>query len=269
MEDNQEPIVSMDEFKSAFGITTTATEPTVPAEPVTPTTPETTPPETQGTEGAQPTEPTVPTEGGQPAEPTVDKAAQTAETFARMRVTASKYEKILMGVANTLGLKDINMKDPDAVAEALQAKVTEATAKNQNVPAEFLKKLDDLEEYKQAQESKEIKTAAFIGFENVKQQFKLDNKGLEDFANELIANGTNPFLERIDLVKEYKVRHFDELMQKAKDEAALTEAQRAAKAQTNGSIPGNKQGASTSTEQSKINSVKELNSWFEKNGQGK
>ncbi len=291
---DNEDVVSMDEFKAAFGIApvTNGNGGQDPAQSTDGAADQGTDANSDNAEGndgaqaqSQASQTSQQTDGsgegtdGNKQDPTkqvkagsqgIDKAAQSAETFAMMRITNSKYANILKGVANVLGIKDINLNDTEALADALNTKVTESLAKQQGISPELLQKVADLEKTQSMYQQKEIKDTALIGFENVKTKFQLDDAGLQAFAEELIANGKNPFLTKLNLVDEYKMLHFDELISQASQKAATTEAQRAARALDNGSNPGSKQGASTAdTDPKKINSVKDLNTWFDEQTKGK
>jgi hypothetical protein len=69
----------------------------------------------------------------------------------------------------------------------------------------------------------------------------------------------------VDLVSEYRNRHFDELIEQAVQRGIAQEAQRAAKAGAQGSIPPDTTGGREDSEAPKINSVSELNKWLEEN----
>ena len=82
----------------------------------------------------------------------------------------------------------------------MQEKVLQAQAKQQNIPVELLQKLDLLEAESQERQKAALMQQALIGFQNVKNQFGLDDKGLDTFAEELAQKGINPFAQQIDLV---------------------------------------------------------------------
>lgn len=192
----------------------------------------------------------------------VDKSAQA---FAAMRVDLNKKNKLLEGVATVLGLDPKSKESMDQ----LQSKLTEALAKKQGIPVETLERLNKLEEMEQQRTTEQIRNNAFLGFQQVKTKFNLTDQQLQEFANELVADGKNPFTQAVDLMTEYKLKNFDKLLEQAKTQGAQAEIERSTKANTNASTPGTNQGAGTSTEPDKINTVKQLNDWFNQQQSGK
>lgn len=188
-----------------------------------------------------------------------------SQAFAAMRVELSQKNKMLENVATILGL---DPKSKDSMSQ-LQGKLTEALAKKQGIPTETLERLNRLEEMEQQRNVEQVRNNAFLGFQKVKTQFKLTDDELQSFANGLVSDGKNPFVTPLDLVTEYKLRNFDKLLEKAKEQGAQDEIARAAKANNNASTPGKKQGGATNPDPDKITTVKQLNDWLSQNQSGK
>ena len=188
--------------------------------------------------------------------------SKSANAFAAMRVELAQKNKMLENVASVLGL-DFKTKDS---MDQLQTKLNEALAKKQGLPVETLERLNKLEAMEEQRNIEQVRNNAFLGFQNVKNTFKLTDDDLQNFANELVADGKNPFITEMDLMSEYKLRNFDKLIEKAKEQGIQSEIQRASKAQNNASTPGNTTGGNTDDSTDKVNSVKELNEWFSKQG---
>ena len=167
-----------------------------------------------------------------------------------MRVKTQKYEKLLKSLGNLLGAQDVN--DPDAILNLVQEKVLQAQAKQQNIPVELLQKLDLLEAESQARQKDALTQQALIGFQNVKNQFGLDDKGLDAFAEELAQKGINPFAQQIDLVKVYRDFHFEDIIAKEVQKAVEAERQRALKAATESTTPGSTTGVGEGVTPSQI-----------------
>lgn len=246
---------SYNEFLSAFGVSEGSTteslgEPTKSVEePVTPPEPETDPKtEPEGDAPADPQEPVI--------ESKPDKAAQA---FAQMRVENKQYQNMIKNVAEILGVKDT--KNQEDMLASLNELVTKAQAQKQGVPQELLTRLQQLEQRDQEYTLQQNRQAAYLGFQKVKDDFKLSDADLNYFADSLAADGLNPFEQSIDLVAEYKLRNYDKLVAAAIEQGIRQEAERAAKAITQSSAPGQTQGKS-STDAEKITSVSELNNWF-------
>lgn len=185
------------------------------------------------------------------------------KAFAEMRVKTQKYEKTLKSLGNLLGAQDVN--DPDAILNLVQEKVLQAQAKQQNIPVELLQKLDLLEAESQARQKDALTQQALIGFQNVKNQFGLDDKGLDAFADELAQNGINPFAQQIDLVRVYRDFHFQDIIAKEVQKAVEAERQRALKAATESTTPGSTTGVGEGVTPSQIKTAAELENWFKEN----
>ena len=185
------------------------------------------------------------------------------KAFAEMRVKTQKYEKTLKSLGNLLGAQDVN--DPDAILNLVQEKVLQAQAKQQNIPVELLQKLDLLEAESQARQKDALTQQALIGFQNVKNQFGLDDKGLDAFADELAQNGINPFAQQIDLVRVYRDFHFQDIIAKEVQKAVEAERQRALKAATESTTPGSTTGVGEGVTPSQIKTAAELETWFKEN----
>ena len=226
--------------------------------------------ETETEQPEQPEQEVVPTEtpeanteGESPAEqPEQDKPKpdnKQAKAWAEMRVQNKNYEKILKGVAGVLGVEGTN---PDAMLQALNDKVNEAQAKAQGVPKELLERLNQLEERDKMFEQEEIKRNAYLGFQNLKNDFGLDDKALSSFADELIQEGLNPFEQHVDIETAFIKTHYKDLISQAEERGIKREQERAAKANTQGSTPNNKNGQDPGGVQ-KINNIADLNKWYD------
>lgn len=194
----------------------------------------------------------------------VNKAVnQQAQAFAQMRIANKQQQQLINQIAQVVGVA--NTSDPNAVMTALQNLVIKAQSQKQGIPEEVLSRLNTLEASNQEYQKQQAYLAAGRGFHNIKEKFELDDDALESFARELIADGINPYEQVVDLMSEYRNRHFDELIEQAVQRGIAQEAKRAAKAGAQSSTPGATVGASDDSETPKINSVAELNKWLEEN----
>ncbi len=140
--------------------------------------------------------------------------------------------------------------------------ILEKEAKDKNVPAELLERLQILEERDREYTQKQIMEYAYLGFQRVKDLFNLDDAGLQKFADELVAAGINPFETKVDVVREYKLLHFDELIQAAVEQGIKQEQERAAKAANHSTAPKPQKGPGQSGNPEKITTVAQLNDWM-------
>lgn len=256
---SDEGIVSDVEFLEAFGITkdpdpTPDPEPEPDPEP----TPDPEPDPNPGDSTPDPTPDPEPTPNPDPTKPD-----RTAQVFAQMRVQNKQYEKLLQGVASVLGVENID--NPEALLTAVQQQVVNAQAKKQGLPPELLARLNQLEEKDQLATQRELQRNAYLGFQKVKDSFKLDDAALGAFADELVREGHNPFEQPMDLHAAYISRNFNKLIQDAEARGAQKEAERAAKAGAHSTTPNNKNGQSTSSPE-KITTIGELNAYFDNLG---
>lgn len=272
-DDNQ---VSQEDFLKAFGITSgDSTEPTGD----TNTNGDTSNATNGNQDGANPS-----TDGQDPAANTTDgdgtsqngdnngnqdgatqnqngatETNKSAQAFAAMRVELARKDKLLEGVATVLGLDPKSKESMDQ----LQGKLNEALAKKQGIDPEILAKLNRLEEMETQRNVEQVRNNALMGFQKVKTQFGLDDTQLQEFANQLVADGKNPFTTPLDLVTEYKIKNFEKLLENAKAQGVQEEIARASKANNNATTPGTNNGVQTGGgEVQAITTVKQLNEWF-------
>ena len=194
----------------------------------------------------------------EPQQPQIDQ--KTKEAFAQMRIQNKKYASTIKGVAGILGV-DENTPE-EKLLEALQQKIVADKAQKQNVPEELYKRLMTLESNEEQRQALLREQQAALGFQALQTKFGLDQNQLNAFAQELVAAGKNPFQMEVDMIREYRDMHYDDLMQQAIEKALSDERERAAKASTQATTPGTQQGGKGDPAPDKVNSVRDLNNWF-------
>lgn len=194
-----------------------------------------------------------------------DQAQQQQQAFIHMRQQNKRQADMLKGVASLLGLEHLNPADEGQLMTALQEKITANQAQQQNVPVEVLTRLQTLEAQNQQYEAAQRERDMTVGFQRVKDAFKLDQAALNQFAADLVNSGKNPITQQVDMVREYKLLHMDELVEQARRDAVAAEQARAAKASNQSTTPSNQTGHQTSGGPEKVTSVRELESWFKHN----
>lgn len=216
---------------------------------------ETTPPEGDPpTEGEQ-----TPPEATPPANEDVSQLSQNKQNFAfqQMRQQNQQLNQLLGKLAQANGIEYSNPKE---LIEKLNNNAIEAIAKTQNVPVSLLKEVEDLRRDSEAFKAMQFQNNAAAGFQAVVTNYGLDQKALEAFAIELDQAGVNPFTSHVDVLQEYKSRHFDEIMQAKIDEAVAAALTKNTSADTHSTTP-----SSTSTptktggDEDKITTVEGLN----------
>ena len=188
---------------------------------------------------------------GNNQEPGLSAQDKQARAFAQMRIQNSQMKQTLQSLAQLVGLDANNL---DGVNKAVQDKLLQNQAKQQNLPPEVLGRLQALERQNNERE-------AYLGFQKVKDSFNLTDAELSEFADSLIANGLNPFAQHVDLYNEYIVNNYDKLIEKAKQDGIREEAERAAKAAKQSTVPGNKSGKDKGLPD-KINTMQDLDKFL-------
>lgn len=192
-----------------------------------------------------------------------DPNSKIAQTFAQMRIQNKQLNDLVKGIAGVLGVQDTSK--PEALTQALQQKVLEAQSKQQGVPPEVLQRLQTLEQQNQYFTQEEFRRQAYLGFQRIKDEFSLDDKGLNAFADQLLADGVNPFEQPVDLMSAYISRNYKRLLTEAEEKGAQKEAERSTKAGKHSSSPGSKTGQQQE-EPTKITTISDLNAWMAKSG---
>jgi hypothetical protein len=183
--------------------------------------------------------------------------------FAQMRSENTALKRIVNDIAGVLG---IDTNTPQAQMQAaVQDAILKAQARQQNMDPALLRRITHLEQYKEANEKQALTNRALMGFQTVKNQFNLTDAEVDDFADQLIMSGVNPFVRELDLVAEYKIRNFDALIAAAEARGKEQEASRAQAVAAHSTQPGTASGKGAGTEPDKISSVSELTNWFDKN----
>ena len=247
--------ISQNEFLAAFGVT----EPAAPAETTPPATPPTEPETPPAGEGTPPSEPPATPPAAEP-EPAPAGQDKTGQAFAQMRIENKRQKDLLNGVAAILGLDSLS--DPVQIQQALEQKILAAQAQKQGITPEVLTRLQSLEADKAQNEYEKLERAAYLGFQQVKDKFGLDDKALQSFANEMVLAGQNPFEQPVDLMNAYISRHYADLIEAAIQKGIQQEAERAAKALQTSSTPVPKVGQSAG-DAGKIGTVRDLTAWFD------
>jgi hypothetical protein len=209
-------------------------------------------------------EPETPEENNEPEEtpetPPVKPQAKPQDkqgyAFAQMRSQNAQLFGLLSKMAQATGL---DFKDNNDLIAKLNDDAIVKLAQKQNVPPELLRKLDALEQDSKAYKAEQLKGAAFIGFQKVKSEYGLSEEELRTFAQALDGQGKNPFVTPMDVMAEYKLLHFDDIVEnkvKAAVEAALKKSNAA---DEHSSVPNSAQGKPDSGEGDKVSTIAGLN----------
>ena len=192
-----------------------------------------------------------------------DNRQKQNHAFAQMRMQSNRQQAVLKQIADTLGVQ--NTDNPDEVLNALQNLATKAQAQKQGIPEEVLQRLQTLEAKDAENNRRNNLIAAGQGFQQLKTKHNLTDEALQNFADELIADGINPYENPVNLLQEYRNRHFDELMEAAVARGVQQEVARATKAGKQSSTPNTVQGSSDTPQEGRINTVADLTRFLNEN----
>lgn len=183
-----------------------------------------------------------------------DKAAHA---FAQMRIQNNQLLTLLSKIAKATGIEYTDTND--LLAKLDDDSITKIAAK-QNVPVELLKRMEQLEQRELMAQREKLQQAAFLGFQKVKDTYDLTEDELRAFALELDEAGKNPFEQHIDLVTEYKLTHFDDIVTKKVNAAVQAALAKSSAADKHSSKPNNANGKPDSGKPEKISTIAGLNS---------
>ena len=198
----------------------------------------------------------------EPPEQPPEQKDKLNQAFAQMRIENKNMKNLMKGIGEVLGVQS---DDPQQLQTALQDALVNAKAQQQNIDPKILQELETLKNKHAEYEQEEIRRDAYLGFQRIKDDFGLEDKSLQNFADQLVAEGVNPFEQRVDVKREYIIRNYDKLMQEAEQRGIEKEAQRSKKAETHGTKPSDKTGQ-THEDPAKITSISELNKYFKDQG---
>lgn len=184
-----------------------------------------------------------------------DKAQQAQFAFAQMRTQNNNLVNLLGKIAKASG---IDYTTNAELLEKLNDDTIGKMAQKQNVPVELLKTIETLQADSQAYKQQQLHEAATNGFKQLIDEYKLDENTLMGFAKELDDAGVNPFMTNVDVLAEYKNRHFDDIVN-AKIQAAVQAALgRSDVADTHSSTPLDAVGSAGTGTDGTVSSAQEL-----------
>lgn len=168
------------------------------------------------------------------------------KAFAELRVKNRQATQALYGVLQKMGLDPRLASDPQALLNFLEEQDISQQAADMKLPPELLQRMHHLEKTVQQTEAERLSNNAIAGFEAVEEQYGLSEDELRAFALQLQEDNINPFEQEIDILREYKLRNFDAILEKeraAAVQAALSKQQTAAQHSTTPAKSKGKSGA--------------------------
>ena len=122
--------------------------------------------------------------------------------------------------------------------------------------------VDALRAGQQQWQQSQREQVAYAGFQTLMSQYGLSQDDLKAFAVELDGAGRNPFTQDINVVDEYRLRHFDDIVAKRVDTAVKEALAKSSAADSHSSTPGAQQGAGGGEGGQKITTQEGLNNFL-------
>jgi hypothetical protein len=151
---------------------------------------------------------------------------------------------LIMNLAKATGQNPKNMAEAQAM---LNEGLTKVVSKNRNIPEDVLREMEEDKKQLAALKQTQARQNALAGFQQVKDTFQLSRNDVNDFADKLIEKNINPYEQNVNLVEQYKLIYFEQLIAKAKEQGVQEERARSLKAQQNSTTPTNQNGLSETT----------------------
>lgn len=171
-----------------------------------------------------------------------------ANAFAALRTQNAQKDALLKSLATAL---DIDTSNADQMYTALNERVLQLKSKQQNVPVELLRQVQEGQDAIAQLRRDQYQRDTALGFQKLQQDYNLTQADLNNFASELLQKGHNPFTSSVDVVEMYKILHFNDILEKAKADAVREEQERANHARTKGTTPSSTQGTGTNDDSGK------------------
>lgn len=220
--------------------------------------------ETEGTEeGSEETEETEEEQSEEQPEETPEdkqKSRQNYE-FARLRTENKKQANLLKNLGKAIGMD--SKATVEEVAEKVNEILLQKEAKEKNIPVEIMQRLQELESIAAENTRVKIENETQKAFTNLAEKYNLESDALTAFANELAANGKNPFDGvEVDIESEYIKLHHADIVKAAVDAALNAENQRKEKVEKHAGsrVPGS--STESGDGEKKIESVADLDKYF-------
>ena len=179
-----------------------------------------------------------------PLDPEEKFQSKRDSAFAQMRIQNKEMTDLIMNLAKATGQNPKNMAEAQAM---LNEGLTKVVSKNRNIPEDVLREMEEDKKQLAALRQTQARQNALAGFQQVKDTFQLSRNDVNDFADKLIEKNINPYEQNVNLVEQYKLIYFEQLIAKAKEQGVQEERARSLKAQQNSTTPTNQNGLSETT----------------------
>lgn len=175
--------------------------------------------------------------------------------FQQMRQQNQALLETLQGIAKS---RNIQYTDTTDLLAKLNDASTAQQAKDQNVPVALLQEIQALRRQTEQFTAQQNQTRLTNQFSQLMNDYKLSKNDLTSFVDELAAQGVDPM--KVDLVKEYKTLHQDDIISALVDARVEELLKRSRQADSNASTPDTATGGSAGNQdgESRITTVAAL-----------
>ena len=186
-----------------------------------------------------------------------NQLTRSAAAFARLRTENANKQKLIKDMAQALGIASNNLDDNQLIEQA-KNKIIELQSKEHGIPEDFLKEFNELKEQQRINMEANKRTIISQDLADIKSRFNVSDKDMRTFVDNLIRDGSNPFVKDVNLRYEYINRNFETIINQAVERGRLEEQQRATKVAQSASSPNGKTGNNAGSSKP-INSIQALN----------
>lgn len=246
----------MQEFSNLFGNDEPAPEPEPQNEPE----PEPDNPEPQADPEPTPEPEPEPEPQQEPEPQPSNKEDKRNHAFAELRNQNKAQAQLIKQLGEAIGLGADTPQD--VVAQKVQEVLLQKQSKEQGIPVETLREIQELRELAQQNKSLKLQQDTANTLTTLSNKYDLSSEELSEFTDYLIEHDKNPLvIEGVDIEGEFLKSQHERLVQKAVDKALQADKERRDKADKHaaGTQPG-KSGSNPEPET--INTVKELDAYF-------
>lgn len=246
----------MQEFSNLFGNDEPAPEPEPQNEPE----PEPDNPEPQADPEPTPEPEPEPEPQQEPEPQPSNKEDKRNHAFAELRNQNKAQAQLIKQLGEAIGLGADTPQD--VVAQKVQEVLLQKQSKEQGIPVETLREIQELRELAQQNKSLKLQQDTANTLTTLSNKYGLSSEELSEFTDYLIEHDKNPLvIEGVDIEGEFLKSQHERLVQKAVDKALQADKERRDKADKHaaGTQPG-KSGSNPEPET--INTVKELDAYF-------
>lgn len=198
-----------------------------------------------------------------PTESEQDKQkARQNYAFAEQRQQIKKQSDLIKGLGKLIGFDD--KATVEEIGDKLKEVLLERESKEQGVSIDLLKRIERAEEILQENDRIKLEKSVTEGFADLIEEHNLSKEEVDEFTEYLIREGKNPMENaNVDIHAEYLKLHWKDMLESAESKAVEKEQSRQKKAseKSGSKVP---EGAKSDDGEIKVESVKDLDSLFDK-----